>query len=173
MTAGLGEFKSYNGGYALYADNASFDGGSTFLDTDGQIWIGKTGGAPLPALITSSNGVQATFGANSIDLSFSSANSDLAYVAINNASSPYTVLVTDHYIGIDTSGGAVTVLLPNTTTTGNNFIIKDFSGNAGANNITITTPGGTTLFDGAATRVINANFGSVQVLYGSSVYQIF
>lgn len=60
--------------------------------------------------------------------------------------------------------GAVSVVLPTPDEAGRFFIIKDGSGNASANHITITVEGGGTI-DGQASYTINANYGFIQV-YG-------
>ena len=62
----------------------------------------------------------------------------------------------------DTSGGAIAVTL-NTGGISSVAVIFDSSGNAGANNITITPSGGGTI-NGAATYVISANRGTVSLV---------
>lgn len=97
----------------------------------------------------------------------------LPYTAITVANSPYVVLATDTFISCDTSGGAITILLPNTTNTGREIVVKDRNGNALANNITITTVGGVVTIDGNTTYILSDNFESVDLMFGSSVYQTF
>lgn len=101
------------------------------------------------------------------------ADTTLPYTEIDFADSPYTVLATDAFISVDTSGGAITVLLPNTTTTGREVVVKDRTGNGITNNITITTVGGLVNIDGAVTYVLDDDYDSVDILFGSSVYQTF
>jgi hypothetical protein len=55
-------------------------------------------------------------------------------------------------------------------TTGQKHIIKDSAGTAAANNITIT-PSGKNV-DGAASTVININYGSVTIIYSGSEWLI-
>lgn len=95
------------------------------------------------------------------------------YFAPAGGSFPYTALQTDQYLAIDTTS-ARTVNLPNAPTQGSKvFIIKDKTGTAGTNNITVTTPGGTTTFDGATSFVINVNFGSFTFIYDAvSNYEV-
>ena len=93
--------------------------------------------------------------------------------SVNNAASPYTVLSTDQYIKVDTSGGAVTIRLPNTTTTGRFVIVKDSTGTAAASNITVTTVGGAVNIDGATTFVMNTNYESGNFLWDGTAYEIF
>jgi hypothetical protein len=103
----------------------------------------------------------------------SSGSSTLAYTAVNNAASPYTVLSSDQFIGVDSSGGAVTILLPNAPTTGTSFYIKDATGSAGINFITVTTVGGTVLLDAAAIYTIQYLYGSINLLFNGTQYLIY
>lgn len=74
--------------------------------------------------------------------------------------SAYTTVAADRIIGVDTSGGAVTITLGSATVAaGRAIIIKDEGGAAATNNITVATEGAETI-DGAATDVINTNYGS-------------
>jgi hypothetical protein len=95
------------------------------------------------------------------------------YTNVNFAASPYTVLATDQYISVDTSGGAITLRFPNAPTSNREWVVKDRTGNAGINNITITTVGGAVLFDGSTSYVINANYGSVQLIFNGTSYEVF
>lgn len=60
--------------------------------------------------------------------------------------------------------GAVSIEIPSAFATGVWYPvdIKDASGNAGVNNITITTEGSETI-DGAATAVINSNYSAIKI----------
>jgi hypothetical protein len=79
---------------------------------------------------------------------------------ITNTNSPYTVVSTDNVIMCSTSGGAITINLPAASGQNERTIrIKD-KGNAATNNITIDANGSETI-DGALTKVINTNYGSV------------
>lgn len=95
----------------------------------------------------------------------------LPYTNVNTT--PYVVLATDEYLGVDSSGGAITVQLPNAPVVGRVFIIKDRTGSAATNAITVTTVGGAVNIDGATTFVMNTAFESVQVLFDGTTYQIF
>lgn len=97
----------------------------------------------------------------------------LPYTAITFANSPYIVLPTDTFISADTSGGPITVLLPNTTSTGREIIVKDRTGNSSTNNLTVTTVGGIVTIDGMTTYVFTDAYESVDLMFGSSVYQTF
>ncbi len=80
---------------------------------------------------------------------------------VNSAASPYTVLATDVFLAVNSTAGTVTLNFPNTPTAGREIIIADVSGMANVNNITVTTPGGTTTFvsggvSGTSVTVSNA-----------------
>jgi hypothetical protein len=95
------------------------------------------------------------------------------YTYTNVATTPYVVLTTDVYISVDASGGVRTIQLPNAATLGQFFIIKDRTGSAAANNITITTVGGAVNIDGATTFVMNTAYESVNVIGNGTSYEVF
>jgi|GEM_PF-2689749 hypothetical protein len=82
---------------------------------------------------------------------------------------PYTTLLTDDVIFVDTSI-ARTINLIASPTTGTTYRIKDNVGTAGTNNITITPNAGT--IDGAASATINTNWGSVDIVYNATSWRI-
>jgi hypothetical protein len=77
----------------------------------------------------------------------------------------YTVLATDEIVGA-TSGAARAITLNASPSTGQVVTIKDVTGTAAANNITITPAAGN--IDGAGTKVINTNYGSVDLWYSGT-----
>jgi hypothetical protein len=95
------------------------------------------------------------------------------YTTVNNAASPYTSIATDYYISCDPSAGTITLNIPNSPTIYRLFIIKDRTGHASANNISITTPGGSVTIDGQTTYKIASNYGSVYLLYNGTSYEVF
>ena len=87
------------------------------------------------------------------------------------ADSPYTVAATDYYIGL-TTDGAITVNLPAVSgQEGRVLFIKDVSGAAGTNNITIEGSGSETI-DGQETQVINTNFASITLICSDTTWSI-
>lgn len=87
----------------------------------------------------------------------------IASTAITVASSPYPVQGTDTYLYVDSSGGAVQILLQTgAARAGLPLVIKDTGGAAATNNITIT-PNGAETIDGIAPLVINANYGGYRL----------
>jgi hypothetical protein len=98
----------------------------------------------------------------------------VAYTNVTHAMSPYTVLAGDEYISVDCSGGAVTLLFPNAPATNRTWTVKDRTGNAATNNITLTTVGGAVNIDGATSYVIKINYTAVDLLANSTpTYEVF
>ena len=81
----------------------------------------------------------------------------------------------DYYIAVNSSGGAVTLQFPNTTTSFRTFTVKDRNGNSsgGGTQIHITTVGGAVTIDGQTTATIDSNFGSLQLLFNGTSYEIY
>jgi hypothetical protein len=78
---------------------------------------------------------------------------------------PYTAVPQDAVIIVDTTS-ARTINLNASPVTGQRFIIKDNTGGAAANNITIVPAAGN--IDGAANLKITTNFGSATVVYNGT-----
>ena len=93
---------------------------------------------------------------------------------ITFADNQYVVGLTDSFIGVNSSGGAIVIQLPDAPVEGRTFIIKDDSGNAATNNITITTVSGIDTIDGLTSFTMNTAFQSTQIMYaGSGAYYIY
>lgn len=80
------------------------------------------------------------------------------------AGGSYTTLATDYLIAYTTTlaGSNTVTLLPAAGVGGRVFLIKDEGGTAATHNITIQGQGGA-LIDGAASKTISTNYGSVKV----------
>lgn len=88
------------------------------------------------------------------------------------SASSYTALATDYYIGVTGTGANQTINLPTAASiTGRVYIIKDEAGDAATNNITIDGSAAETI-DGAATAVINANYGFRAILSDGANWMI-
>lgn len=120
------------------------------------------------AVITAGAGITVTPGANLITISGSGT---LTYTNVN--STPYVVLTTDQYLSVDASGGAITVQLPNAATLGKVYVVKDRTGSAGTNNITVTTVGGAVNIDGATTFVMNTAYQAISIIGNGTTYEIY
>jgi len=82
---------------------------------------------------------------------------------------PYTTVPQDAMILVDSSS-ARTITPLASPATGQQHIIKDNVGSAAANNITVT-PSGKNI-DGAASKVINTNYGSMTIVFGGTEWHI-
>lgn len=85
---------------------------------------------------------------------------------------PYDALVTDHLISVDTSVARTIRLLDAPTTVGTLWIVKDRTGSAGTNNISVTTVSGAVTIDGATTYTINVNYGSATFVWNGTTYEV-
>ncbi len=155
----------------------SFGGGSPTPGTVVETLTGNSGGAVGPdgsnninVVGTGSITVSGNPGTNTLTIS-ATGTTTLTYTLVNTT--PYVVLTTDEYLGVDCSGGAITIQLPNAPSTGRVFIIKDKTGSAVANNITVTTVGGVVLIDGATTFAMNSAYEAIQVIFNGTSYEIF
>lgn len=155
---------------ALQVGNSSGSLTSLAVAGNGQIPIGSVGANPVIANISAGPGISIANGAGSITIS-ASGTSTLNYTAVSTT--PYVVAATDDFLGVTTSSLAITIDLPNAPATGRVYSIKDVSGNAGVNNITVTTVGGAVLIDGAVTFVMNTAYEAINVLFNGTAYLIF
>lgn len=122
------------------------------------------------AVITAGAGITVTPGANTITIA--ATGSDLlTYTPVNT--SPYVVLAADEFLGVDCSGGAIIIQLPNAPSTGRVINIKDTTGSANTNNITVTTVGGVVNIDGATSYTMNTQYAAINVLFDGATYQIW
>ncbi|MDE1970947.1 MAG: hypothetical protein KGI50_05225 [Patescibacteria group bacterium] len=136
----------------MYADGSQQMQSLDSAGTTGEILV-STGYTTAPSFKTLGQGVY-------------------AITQITNASSPYTVLSTDDIVECDSTGGTITVDLPNAPTTGKSFVIKDYKGSASTHNVTITTVGGTVTIDGSTSVVESTNYFFAQVVFDGSNYII-
>lgn len=81
--------------------------------------------------------------------------------------SPYTPGTDEYFLATD---DGVEIILPITPATGRTYIVKDFSGNAEANNITVSSAPDT--IDGELSKVINVNFGSLTFVFNSVEWSV-
>jgi len=133
------------GGNVAVSGTVTFAGGGTINNT--------TIGATTPSTVAMTAGFVA----------FSGSITDTTY-AVTSA---------DYILGVDTTSNAVEVDLEaaGTAGAGRMLIIKDISGSAGTNNITVD-PNGSELIDGQSSLVIAANSGSVMLFCDSHNWYI-
>jgi len=84
---------------------------------------------------------------------------------ITGVSSTVTLTASEYVVVGNTSGGAFTINLPAAPATGRAYKIKD-SGDALSNNLTISGNGNN--IDGAATAVINTDYGALELVFDGS-----
>lgn len=143
---------------AYYLDFSTIDSDSTL---DVKIvrfspYVGNVSGVPFNnVIVTLNNDLYKSTGVGIVN--------DFGKIT-SVTTTPYTVLLSDETLAVDTSI-ARSIVLPTAATTNKNkkYIIKDISGSAGANNITISVTGGGNI-DGAATLVISSNYGKATVV---------
>lgn len=83
----------------------------------------------------------------------------------------YIIQNTDDIIGVTSTAAPRTMTLPNSgLVTGKSWTIKDESGGAATNNITISGNGAN--IDGSPTFAINTNYGAVTIYYNGSNFFI-
>lgn len=91
-------------------------------------------------------------------------------VTFSGLTNSYTVLPTDYFISVDPQIPG-TIILPTNPANGTSFIIKDRTGGATVNNITVSGNGSTV--DLLPSRPIAGNFGAMQLRYQANNYEIF
>jgi hypothetical protein len=156
--------------HTLQLGNASGSLSSLGVASNGQLPIGSTGADPVLSTLTAGTGITISNGAGSITIA-ASGTSNFNYTNVNT--SPYVVTATDEYLSVDSSGGAITVQLPNAATLGRAYIIKDRTGSAAVHNITVTTVGGAVNIDGAVTFVMNTAYEAINVLGNGTTYEVY
>lgn len=91
-------------------------------------------------------------------------------IAWTTVTANYLAALDDYAIAVDCSGGIVTVTLPATPILGQTYHIKDSTGSAFTNNITISGNG--TNIDGFATKTINVNWDSFMISYNGNQWSV-
>ena len=86
-------------------------------------------------------------------------------------SGTYQILSTDFYIGCNGTGITITMPLGSVVNPGQMFVIKDESGNALANNVTIN-PTSPNLIDGNTNVKLYTNYMSLTLLWTGSRWSI-
>jgi hypothetical protein len=89
-------------------------------------------------------------------------------VRTNQSGSTIDVLASDYYVGVNGTG--ITINLPVSPITGKQYVIKDESGTAYTNHITLSGNGHT--IDGSATLTMAANYISIQVIWTGSFWSV-
>jgi hypothetical protein len=149
---------------------------STNLATTSYVQSNLANYAPIasPVLTGTPEGPTAAAGTNTQQLAttaFAVAQTSILTPRTVNSGTA-TIAATDAYIGVN-NPGAVTLTLPSgsSVTNGKFFVVKDESGAAATNNITIIG-NGTDKIDGQANVIINTNYGIVRLLWNTNLWSI-
>lgn len=115
-----------------------------------------------------------TFGPNNFfantNVTYQKGQSEIGNVFVcTRVAISYAAFFYDYYIGVTSTAAARTITLPTAGLIKNqSFIIKDESGGAGTNNISVVVAGGVKTIDGLTSYPININYGSVTVVYNGT-----
>lgn len=101
---------------------------------------------------------------------YAQTNRNQKWEAVGSTTTPYAVLTTDTYIGMNVSSASA-VTLP-AGTTGRLLLIADESNNASVNNITLTPSGGNTIA-GAASYVMTGNNQAIGIIFRNGDWKLF
>ena len=169
----LVSFSSLNG--VVTANWVSVSSASTT-----ETLTGNTGGAVSPDSLNNINvvgdGTTVTVvgDPSTHTLTISALAQAFNYTNVTHAQSPYTVLITDYYISVDCSAGGVDLKFPDVPTTNRIWVVKDRTGNASVNGISLTTVSGSVTIDGMTTFNIASNYASVNILANAvPTYELF
>lgn len=88
--------------------------------------------------------------------------------------SDYNVGSDDHFIGVDTTGGAVIVTLPARTSVGEGkiYIIKDEGGASATNSITVRCADGARI-DNLTSITLASNYCAISIYFNASDWHIY
>ncbi len=139
--------------YCTFSDDLTLNGGAT----SGQIDIGGAATTVKGDLIVSGVNVNQNW------KDVLSGEGSTSILVTNASGSPYSVPDSIVMVRV-TPPGTSTVQLPATPVNGRYIIIKDVSGNAAMNPITII-PQGADSIQGAPNYTINSNWGAIQIVY--------
>jgi hypothetical protein len=157
---------SQSGTYGL---NKPAPGTTQFIEGNGGGEVGPNAEGVI--FILGAGNISVTGNPGDNTLTITTVPDVLEYTYVNTT--PYVVLATDQFLGVDSSAQPITIQLPNGAAEGRIFTIKDYAGSAGTNFITITTPGGTTTIDGATSYILLSTYSSIDVLFDGSNYLVY
>ena len=161
------------------------------VDAYGQLWVKS--GTPNTLYFTDDAGTDFQLGAGATALSGSTDNTICTVTGANAIqgeanlkfdgstltvtggvvhaitaakTSAYEATASDYVVAVNTSGGAVTITLPDATA-GTTYIVKDTSGSAASNAVTVSRKTSYTI-DGQTTVSITSNYGAITVVSNGS-----
>lgn len=177
----LGNFTiTYSGTASSSFQNSSF-GGTLAGITSGLLFFNA---CYLPLMANTMTGgtietFNNTYGPHDFyantSVAFQKGAADVGNVFVaSRVSNSYAPFYYDYYIGVTSTAAPRTITLPTAGVNKNQvFIIKDESGGAGTNNISVVVAGGVKTIDGLTSYPININYGSIYVIYNGTNYFTF
>jgi hypothetical protein len=116
--------------------------------------------------------VQGTPGTSTLTIGVTPlASSIIQFNTVNT--SPYFAILTNFFLSVDTSAIPITIILPAIATVGRCWLVKDKTGDAVTNNITVTTAAGVILIDGLNAYIMNTAYEVSGFLWDGVGYQVF
>ncbi len=173
-------------GATALASTLAVTGASTFTGStthNGDVNLGNAGTDAITmagAVYANDNVTLGNDLADAIDIN---GTADIASVrfsgyingTIKDTPSDYTVIAgTDHFVAVSNTDSARTVYLPTAASvgTGGIIVVKDTSGAANSNNITVEGSGDETI-DGAANKAIDTAYGSLRLITNGTAWFTF
>lgn len=94
-------------------------------------------------------------------------------VDITTVTANYSATIDDYFIAVldTTAPRTITLPLVGSVLNGRTFVIKDETGGAAVNNITVQATSPETM-DGTAGKIINGNYGAITVLARTNGYSV-
>lgn len=84
------------------------------------------------------------------------------------SSSPYVTVPSDYFLAVNVAGSS-NIVLAAAPVTGRVFIVKDASGSASTNPITITA---STTIDGSGTKILNIDYSSATLVFNGTEWNV-
>jgi len=145
--------------------------GVSGLGTGVATFLATPSSANLASAVTDETGTGAlVFGTSPTIANGTYTNSLTTSVRVVTAAGAVTVVANDYVIVVNKTVGASTALTLQAGVSGRTLIIKDGKGDAATNNITISPAAGN--IDGAATFVMNVNYGAIKIVYNGTEWNI-
>lgn len=97
-----------------------------------------------------------------------------SYTNVTFSMSPYSVLPTDYFLSVDSSGGSVILNFPDVPIALQSWIVKDRTGDANVNNIIFTSVSGGPTFDNQVSAGIVDSYNSNELMVNPSLnYELY
>ena len=152
IAAGTGISVSTNSGTTTITNTAS-SGTTSPLTTKGDVWGYSSTDARIP--VGTNGQVLTADSTQTLGVKWAAAGSSISFVSISS-----NVALTDNSINSVNTGAARSLSLPNPATMTGTITIKDVSGTANTNNITITRYASESIEGVAASKTLQTDWGA-------------